>query len=81
MSQGSFGNNCDTHNFGDPIVLYDSFEGRWFISDFAFTVDGSGNINMPYQQCIAVSKSSDPVGGGWNFHSLTISDLFGIIQV
>ncbi len=77
MSQGSFGNNCDTHNFGDPIVLYDSFEGRWFISDFAFTVDGSGNINMPYQQCIAVSKSSDPVGGGWNFYSITISDLFG----
>ena len=29
MSQGSFGNLCDTDNFGDPVVLYDSFEDRW----------------------------------------------------
>ena len=26
MSQGHFGNLCDTENFGDPVVLYDSFE-------------------------------------------------------
>jgi hypothetical protein len=26
MSQGNFGNLCDTDNFGDPIVLYDTFE-------------------------------------------------------
>ena len=26
MSQGNFGNLCDTDNFGDPVVLYDSFE-------------------------------------------------------
>jgi hypothetical protein len=29
MSQGHFGNLCDTDNFGDPVVLYDSFENRW----------------------------------------------------
>jgi len=29
MSQGSFGNLCDTNNFGDPVVLYDTFEDRW----------------------------------------------------
>ena len=45
MSQGHFGNLCDTDNFGDPVVLYDSFEDRWFITDFAFKLDGSGNVN------------------------------------
>src|SRR6185295_5407855 len=24
MSQGAFGNLCDTDNFGDPVVLYDT---------------------------------------------------------
>src|SRR4051812_7747551 len=45
MSQGSFGNLCDTDNFGDPVVLYDSFEDRWFISDFAFKLDASKNVS------------------------------------
>src|SRR5207248_7958151 len=44
MSQGSFGNLCDTNNFGDPVVLYDTFEDRWFVTDFAFALDGSGNV-------------------------------------
>ena len=47
MSQGNFGNLCDTDNFGDPVVLYDSFENRWFITDFAFKLDGSGNVVNP----------------------------------
>jgi len=71
MSQGNFGNLCDTDNFGDPVVLYDSFEDRWFITDFAFKLDGSGNINPQHVfQCFAVSKSGDPVNGGWNFYSI-----------
>src|SRR5438445_5578843 len=37
MSQGNFGNLCDSNNFGDPVVVYDSFEDRWIITDFAFT--------------------------------------------
>ena len=40
MSQGNFGNLCDTNNFGDPVVLYDTFEDRWVITDFAFVLDG-----------------------------------------
>src|SRR5206468_10313305 len=47
MSQGTFGNLCDTNNFGDPVVLYDSFEDRWIITDFAFTLDGGGNVINP----------------------------------
>ena len=62
MSQGHFGNLCDTNNFGDPVVLYDSFEDRWFITDFAFALDGSGNVNpQTVFQCFAVSKTGDPV--------------------
>src|SRR4029077_19082365 len=47
MSQGNFGNLCDTNNFGDPVVLYDSFEDRWVITDFAFQLDGGGNVTNP----------------------------------
>ncbi len=63
MSQGAFGNLCDTNNFGDPVVLYDTFEDRWVITDFAFQLDVSNNVvNPPGSfQCIAVSKTGDPV--------------------
>jgi hypothetical protein len=77
MSQGSFGNLCDTDNFGDPVVLYDTFEDRWIITDFAFKLDGSGNIIAPSYQCLAVSKSGDPVAGGWNFYSISSTSGFG----
>jgi hypothetical protein len=71
MSQGSFGNLCDTDNFGDPVVLYDTFVDRWVITDFAFQLDGSGNVNPPHAfECFAVSKTGDPVSGGWNFYSI-----------
>ena len=77
MSQGSFGNLCDTNNFGDPVVLYDSFEDRWVITDFAFTLDGSGNVNSNSYQCFAVSKTGDPVAGGWNFFYTVQTDYLG----
>jgi hypothetical protein len=75
MSQGNFGNQCDTNNFGDPVVVYDTFEDRWVISDFAFTLDGGGNVNPAIAyQCFAVSKTGDPVTGGWNFYSIAVTD-------
>src|SRR5205085_1595469 len=71
MSQGSFGNLCDTDNFGDPVVLYDSYENRWMITDFAFKLDGAGNVSPQTDyECFAVSKTGDPVNGGWNFYSI-----------
>lgn len=71
MAQGNFGNLCDTNNFGDPVILYDSFEDRWVITDFAFKVDALGNVNPPHSfQCFAVSRTGDPVAGGWNFYSI-----------
>src|SRR5256885_3074260 len=79
MSQGQFGNLCDTDNFGDPVVLYDTFEDRWIITDFAFKVDGSGSVANPPGafQCIAVSKSGDPVNGGWNYYSINTTGGLG----
>ncbi|HEY0783011.1 MAG TPA: hypothetical protein VGE98_11175, partial [Thermoanaerobaculia bacterium] len=79
MSLGNFGNLCDTNNFGDPVVAYDSFEDRWVITDFAFQIDGSGNILNPpgFYQCFAVSKTGDPVSGGWNYFSLHATDGLG----
>jgi hypothetical protein len=54
-----------------PVVLYDNFEDRWVITDFAFKLDNRGNVS-PQQafQCFAVSKSGDPLAGGWNFYSV-----------
>ena len=79
MAQGSFGNLCDTSNFGDPVVLYDTFEDRWVLTDFAFSLDGSSNvINPPGAfQCFAVSKTGDPVSGGWNFYSINTTGGLG----
>ncbi|MEO8378199.1 MAG: carboxypeptidase regulatory-like domain-containing protein, partial [Acidobacteriota bacterium] len=75
MSQGAFGNQCDNHNFGDPVVLYDSFEDRWILTDFAFTLDGTGAV-VPAEafQCFAVSMTGNPVSGGWNFYSIKLTD-------
>ncbi len=78
MSQGAFGNLCDTSNDGDPVVLYDSFEDRWVISDFAFQTNAGGVIDPPgVFQCFAVSKSGDPVSGGWNFYSINTTGGLG----
>lgn len=79
MSQGDFGNVCDSDNMGDPVVLYDTFEDRWIISDFAFTVDAFDNINNPpgAYQCFAVSMSGDPVSGGWSFYSINTTGGLG----
>jgi hypothetical protein len=74
MSQGAFGNLCDTNNFGDPVVVYDTFEDRWIITDFAFVLDGGGNVVAPAFQCFAASMTGDPVAGGWNFYSIQITD-------
>ncbi|RJP51798.1 MAG: hypothetical protein C4583_08005 [Anaerolineaceae bacterium] len=62
---------CATYNQGDPIVVYDQISGRWIITDFAFT-----SVNKPpYYECIAVSKTADPVSGGWWLYTLTADTL------
>jgi hypothetical protein len=79
MSQGHFGNLCDTNNLGDPVVLYDTFEDRWIITDFAYLpAAGGGATNPPgVFQCFAVSQSGDPVAGGWNYYSINTAGGLG----
>lgn len=64
------GTPCDTANQGDPYVLYDVYSGRWIISDFSWP----GAVRSgPYYQCIAVSKTADPVSGGWWMYGMLLS--------
>jgi len=49
-----FGGACEGNNDGDPVVLYDQFADRWFVSQFVAT--------QPYKECIAISTSGDPAG-------------------
>ncbi len=49
---------------GDPVVLYDAAADRWIITDFAWD-DAAHRDDGPYYECIAASKTSDPVAGGW----------------
>jgi hypothetical protein len=54
------GTPCDENNNGDPIVLYDQYENRWIILDFAWTGTSNGSWFS-----IAASKTSDPTGDWW----------------
>ncbi len=53
------GNSCTTDR-GDPLLHYDRQAGRWFM----LTMDDTG-------LCTFISKTSDPVTGGWWFYRYT----------
>ncbi len=55
-----FGGPCETNNNGDPIVRYDHLADRWLVSQFAL------GANF---QCIAISRTPDPVAGGWYLYA------------
>ena len=52
-------------NDGDPIVLFDQFANRWFISQF----QESGN-----KMLLAISKTSDPLGG-WFYYDYSFDEF------
>ena len=62
-----FGGPCESLNSGDPIVNYDHLAGRWLISQFALEESN-------YHQCFAISRSGDPVGGGWFLYAFPTVD-------
>ncbi len=64
FSAAADGTPCVNNNEGDPVVVYDSFTDHWIITDFAST----GNFTGTWYQCMAVSKTGDPVSGGWYFY-------------
>jgi len=57
---------------GDPIVVYDTLADRWILAHIGSAFSNS-NLPMPtppFYECIAVSKTGDPVAGGWWFYPL-----------
>jgi len=56
-----FGGDCETHNDGDPIVMYDRDAGRWVLSQFTACEDPSESCG-PFFECVAVSATSDATG-------------------
>ncbi len=56
---------CAGSSQGDPIVVYDSIADRWVLAHVAFA-----SPTGPFYACIAASKTSDPVAGGWWLYAL-----------
>ena len=61
---------CNAHNNGDPVVLYDAQADRWIVSDFSWTDIDNG----PHYECLAASKTGDPLTGGWWYYALRADD-------
>src|SRR6185436_5481424 len=59
---------CGAHNQGDAFILYDHIADRWVVSDFAF----SAFPGTAFYQCVGVSKTADPVSGGWWLYALQV---------
>jgi hypothetical protein len=64
------GTPCAANNQGDPVTLYDAQADRFIVTDFAFA-DAHAS---PYFECIAASKTGDPVSGGWWLFALRADD-------
>ena len=62
----------NSQNDGDGVVFYDHIADRWVVSDFAFPAfPGAG----PFYQCIGVSKTADPVAGGWWLYAVQVDPV------
>jgi hypothetical protein len=70
FSAAATGTPCDDSNQGDPVVLYDPIGDRWIVSDFAWTDFAAGAM----YECMAVSATGDPVGGGWHFYAWKLNN-------
>ncbi len=55
-----FGDDCETRNGSDPIVLYDHLADRWL----------AGQLTLSRHQCVAVSATPDPLGP-WHRYDYT----------
>jgi hypothetical protein len=62
------GTPCSNANEGQAIVFYDHLADRWVISDLAYpSFPGTS-----FYQCVAVSRTSDPVAGGWFLYAVQV---------
>jgi hypothetical protein len=66
------GSECEYHNDGDPIVVYDQLARRWLLSQF-ISEPGAGE---QYGECIALSTSNDATGGYYRYTFLFGPNVF-----
>jgi PKD repeat protein len=57
------GDGCRT-SVSDPIVLFDRLANRWFLLEM-------GGTSSTAKMCIYVSKTENPVSGGWWFYGFS----------
>ncbi len=69
-SNAHTGTACDNDNQGDPTVVYDPIGDRWIVADFGM----ASFSTPPFYECIAVSRTGDPVNGGWYFYAVRADD-------
>jgi hypothetical protein len=67
---GSGTNLCNGNSAGDPIIVYDRLADRWILTWLAFANPSTG----PFYQCIAASKTNDPVAGGYWLYPVRMDD-------
>ena len=64
-----FGTGCEANNDGDPIVKFDSQNGRWIMTQFSVST-------APYLQCVAVSQTDDFTTTQWNRYAYSFGSNF-----
>jgi len=57
------GDGCHT-SVSDPIVLYDRLADRWFLLEM-------GGTSSAPKNCVYISKTNNPVSGGWWFYGFS----------
>jgi hypothetical protein len=70
---GSGGSNPCTQakHQGQAFVFYDHIADRWVLTDVAYDTNGP-HPAAPFYECIAVSKTSNPVSGGWWLYAIQV---------
>src|SRR5205823_5162657 len=61
------GSNCGITNDGEPVVNYDAAAGRWVLAQVSFS------RALPYEECIAVSTTSD-AAGSYSLYAIQFPD-------
>lgn len=61
------GDGCRT-SVSDPLVLFDRLANRWFMAEM-------GGTSSAPKMCIYISKTENPVSGGWWFYGFSTPAL------
>jgi PKD repeat protein len=60
-SMAPAGDGCNSKSNGDPLILFDRLANRWFLLEM-------GGASGAPKMCVYISKSENPVSGGWWFY-------------